>query len=145
MRAMLTAAQSGDPQFDILVGVKVRPVLVLSPVLAPYDEVIALRLRTLDKLDDERERERVRSGDDRGLFYLRPDRFPGLRVENAAIVTALLRLPTSALDTSTELGALDDDGLRSVHERFASAHGLRLDALVLQRLAELKHRLDPPG
>jgi hypothetical protein len=42
------------------------------------------------------------------LALLRPERFPGLPVENAAIVTSLLRLPVEALDRRESLGTLDE-------------------------------------
>ena len=59
----------------------------------------------------------MRGDDAEGLFHLDPTRFPGLGQENAAIITALLRLPVSAIDTSEELGTLEV--LRAVHERVA--------------------------
>ena len=43
---------------------------------------------------------------DPGLFHLKPDRFSGLPVENAAIVSSLQRLP-AALDRRRSLGALE--------------------------------------
>jgi len=75
-----------------------------------------------------------------GLFHLKPDRFEGLPVENAAIVSSLLRLPAAALDRRTSLGGLDDNELRALHERVARAHRLRLDNLVLERAQSLLQR-----
>jgi hypothetical protein len=82
----------------------------------------------------------VREGSDPGLFHLRPERFEGLPVENAAIVSSLLRLPTAGLDRRTSLGALDDNELRVLHERVVRVHRLRLDMLVLERAQALVQR-----
>jgi len=134
------AARKGASEFALLAPVKARPVLVITEVLPEYEEVLALRLRRLEKLDSEAERERVREGSDPGLFHLKPDRFEGLPVENAAIVSSLLRLPAAALDRRTSLGGLDDNELRALHERVARAHRLRLDNLVLERAQSLLQR-----
>lgn len=134
------AAQKGMSEFVLLTPVKARPVLVVTDALAPYEEVLALRLQRLEKMGPT-ESGRVREHGDPSLFYLAPSSFPGLPVENAAIVSALLRLPVTALDTSRELGALNHDELRAVHERLARAHGLNLERLVLQRARELIDRL----
>jgi hypothetical protein len=134
---IVDAARRGMSEFVALTPVKARPVLVISPPLAPYDEVLALRLRRLEKIADEAARERVRRGEDEGLAWLRPERFDGLPAENAAIVTSLLRLPLSAIDRRRELGALNDAELRIVHERVARSSRLRIDELVLARAKEL--------
>lgn len=134
------AARKGMSEFVLLAPVKVRPVLVITPVLAEHDDVLALRLRRLEKIASESARVVVREGQDEGLFYLRPERFPGLRAENAAIVTSLLRLPVAALDRRRSLGALEENEVRVVHERLARAHQLRLDVLILERARELVRR-----
>ena len=131
------AVRKGASEFALLTPVKARPVLVITAILPEYDEVLALRLRRFEKLSSDAERERVREGADPGLFPLRPDRFGGLPVENAAIVSALLRLPAAALDRRTSLGALDDNELRVLHERVARIHELRLDMLILERAQAL--------
>lgn len=138
--AIVNAAGRGDPQFSVIVPVKARPVLVLTSTLKPFDDVLALRLRALDKLTVG-DQERVRAHDDDGLFYLQPDVFAGLPKENAAIVSALLRLPVSAIDTSRELGQMDANELRVVHERVARAHDLKLDMLALEQARRLVQRL----
>jgi hypothetical protein len=134
------AARKGASEFALLTPVKARPVIVITEVLPEYEEVLALRLRRLEKLTSEAERVRVREGSDSGLFHLKPDRFRDLPVENAAIVSSLLRLPAAALDRRTSLGALDDNELRALHERVARAHRLRLDMLVLERAQALVQR-----
>jgi hypothetical protein len=127
------AARKGMSEFVVLTTVKARPVLVITPVLPEYDEVLALRLCRLEKLSTDVVRQEVREGRDPALFHMRPERFPGLPVENAAIVTSLLRLPVEALDRRESLGALDENELRVLHERVARVHGLKLDVLIFQR------------
>lgn len=138
--AFTEAAKKGMSEFRLLTPVKVRPVLVITPVLGEYDEVLALRLRRLEKLASEAAREDVRAGRDNALFHLDPSRFPGLPVENAAIVTSLLRLPMSAIDRRESLGSLDDNELGTVHERLLRVHQLRLESLILNRARDLVTR-----
>lgn len=137
---LVEVARKGEAQVTALVEVKARPVLVISPVLEPYDEVLALRLRTFDKLSTD-ERQRVRDHKDDGLFHLEPRSFTRLPQENAAIVTAMLRLPLTALDTRVEQGALNVNELRVVHERLARAHHLNLDMLALSQAQRLIERM----
>lgn len=127
-------------EFTVLTPVKARPVLVVTDVLDPHDEVLALRLQRLEKLTPA-DAQRVRAFEDEALFHLAPESFPGLPVENAAIVTALLRLPIEAIDTSVELGTLNENELRVLHERIVRAHGLNLEMLVIDRARELLERL----
>jgi hypothetical protein len=138
---IVDAARRGMSEFVLLATVKARPVLVISSPLGPYDEVLALRLHRLEKIRDDDARDRVRRGEDDTLVWLRPERFGGLPVENAAIVSSLLRLPLAAIDRRRELGALNDGELRIIHERVARASRLRLDALVLARAQQLVHSL----
>ena len=135
--AFTEAARKGMSEFVMLTPVKARPILVITGVLAEHDELLALRLRRLEKLASDSARETVRAGKDQGLFYLRSEAFPGLPVENAAIVTSLLRLPVGALDRRTSLGALNENELRVLHERLARAHELRLDAMIVERARRL--------
>lgn len=134
------AARKGMSEFALLTPVKARPVLVISETSPEHDEVLTLRLRKLEKLSSESARQQVRDGTDEALFHLSPDRFPGLPVENAAIVTSLARVSTSALDRRRSLGALDEAGLRALHERVVRAHGFKLDLLILERAKTLIER-----
>lgn len=131
------AARKGMSEFVVLTPVKARLVLVITQILPEHDEVLALRLRRLEKLSSDAVRTLVRGGEDPALFHLRPDRFPGLPVENAAIVTSLLRLPVEALDRRDSLGALDENELRVLHERVARTHALKLDMLIFKRAQAL--------
>jgi hypothetical protein len=141
--SLVAAVRKGDPQFDAIVAVKARPILVLSQRLDPFDDVIALRLRSFDKLSPTQQ-ETVRAHCDDGLFHLDPRSFPRLPAENAAIITTLIRVPISAIDTSAELGRLNDNELQMVHERVARAHHLKLDTLVLAQAQRLIKRLQTP-
>lgn len=138
--AMVNAVKAGMSTFDVLVEVKMRPILVITGALAPRDEVLALRLRRFGKLTTS-EQGAVRGHADDALFHLDRARFAGLPEENAAIISAPVRVPLSAVDTSTELGALNVDELRVVHERVARAHGLQLDTMILQRAQRLIERV----
>ena len=133
---IVDAAKKGMAEFVLLSNVKARPILVVSPVLLPFDEVLALRLRRLEEVDAEA-RESVRSGGDEALFWLSPDGFPGLPTENAAIVSSLIRLPVGAIDRREELGAVNENELRVLHERMTRAYRLRLDALVVDKARRL--------
>jgi hypothetical protein len=135
--AFTEAARKGMSEFVLLTPVKTRPVLVMTGVLPEHDEVLALRLRRLEKMSSEAARELVRAGSDQALYYLQPDSFPGLPVENAAIVTSLLRLPLGALDRRASLGSLNENELRVLHERVAHAHELKLDVMIVERARRL--------
>ena len=131
------AVRKGMSEFVLLTPVKIRPVLVITGVLPEHGEVLALRLRLLEKMATDAARDLVREGKDQALFYLQPERFPGLPVENAAIVTSLLRLPVSAIDRRTSLGSLNENELRVVHERVARAHELKLDVMIVEKARRL--------
>ena len=131
------AVKKGESEFRLVNTVKVRPVLVITGVLPEHEDVLAMRLRRLEKLASESARQIVREGKDEALFYLVPERLPGLSVENAAIVTSLLRLPIGALDRRQSLGSVNENELRALHERAARAHQLRLDVLIIRKAQEL--------
>lgn len=70
------AVKKGESEFKLLTTVKVRPVLVMTRVLPEHEEVLALRLRRLEKLASEGARQVVRDGKDEALFYLTPGEIP---------------------------------------------------------------------
>lgn len=113
-----------------LTTVKLRPVLVVAEAGDAIDgpAVLALRLRRFTRLDDTAQ-ETVRAGRSARLLWLRPDRFPGLPEENAAMLTDLVRMTRSALDDTEDLGGLDAHELRIVHERIAAYYDLDLGLL----------------
>lgn len=114
--------------------------MVVSNTLEPFGEVLALRLKRLSVLA-EADANSVRDQQAGGLYYLRPDSMGGLDLENAAIVTSLLKLPVGALDTTSELGCISESELRDIHERIADLHSLRLDRPVLEKALELMAKL----
>lgn len=129
-------ARGGNGKFRVITSVKVRPVLAVSGVLAPYNEVLVMRLVRFDKLTDS-EQSAVREQEHDELFHLKPDAFPGLKSENAAMVKSLIKIPVSAIDTTQELGQVNSHELSILHERFARAHGLRLDGLIATQVRTL--------
>ncbi len=136
------AKKGGDAQFTFLVPGKARPVLIVSDAHdADLGELLALRLVRFSKLDDA-ERDLVRRQDSPTHFHLKPDRFPDLPEENAAMVAGQIRVHRSAIH-GAPLGRLDPQELAVVHQRLVRHHGLDLRMLVreeLQRLAHLKRR-----
>lgn len=135
-RLVAAARKGGDQQFTYLVPGKVRPVLILSDAHdEDLGEVLALRLARFAKLTPD-EQQRVRDQRHPTLFHLRPQDFPGLPGENAAMVAGLVRLHRSAIDGQI-LGRLGEGEPAVVHERLARFHGLNLRGLVDERLRQL--------
>lgn len=131
--------KGGDPQFTHLVAAKARPVLIVSGAHADdLDELLALRLSRFSKLTAE-EQESIRAQQHPTLFHLRPDKFPGLAEENAAMIAGLVRVHRSAVGDE-ELGRLDDYELTTVHERLVRFHQLNLHGLVMEQLKQLAAR-----
>lgn len=141
---MQIAASRGGSEFTVLTPVKVRPVLVVSDVLSPFDEVLALRLKRLSTLTED-QANAVRERKDDRLHYLDSEAMSGLEMENAAIVTSLLKLPIGALDTTVELGSINEAELRILHQRISDSHGLMLDLPVLDRALDLVAKLAERG
>ena len=109
---LIKAAESGgDAELSYIVPGKARPVLLLNdPPAAQHREVTALRLMRLARLSPD-EQQRVRAHEDELLFHLAPDRFD-LPEENAAMVSALVRLHVDAIGDGPPLGRLDDTEAR---------------------------------
>ncbi len=134
----------GEAGFTFLVPAKARPVLIVNdPPHEHHREVVALRLLRLSRLDPS-EQELVRAGDDELLMHLPPDRFD-LPEENAAIVSAIVRLHVDAVDSGRPAGALSGHELRVLADRLIRY--LRLDAqlLVERRLRQLAAALERRG
>jgi hypothetical protein len=141
-------AKGGDAEVTTLTPAKVRPVLIVADASdTAYDPgLLVLRLLSFDKLS-KAECEQVRAGTDPRHFHLRPARFKGLPQENAAIVSTLTRVATSAIEPGS-LGLLDANELRVLHERIVAYFQLDLGAMVkrmvAQRIAEAGGRGSPP-
>lgn len=129
-------ARGGDAEVTVLTPAKIRPVLIIADASdTAYDPgLLVLRLLSFDKLS-EPEREQVRAGADPRHFHLRPERFSGLPQENAAILSTLTRVASSAVEPGP-LGRLNANELRVLHERIAAYFQLDLGAMVKRIVAE---------
>jgi hypothetical protein len=129
--------RSGDAELRFVVEAKARPVLLLSDrVDSQTGELFGMRLVRLSALD-EAEAERVRGQHEPGLFHLKPERFPDLEEEWAAMISAPIRLHETAVDTTQPLGRLDQNELRVLSERFVSYWELDLHQLLIGKIREL--------
>ncbi|HEX6455919.1 MAG TPA: hypothetical protein VF009_05305 [Solirubrobacterales bacterium] len=129
--------KGGDAELRFVVEAKARPVLLLSDRVDPHTgDLFGLRLVRLFALDDG-EAEQVRNQRDPGLFHLRPERFPGLAEESAAIVSAPIRLHQTAVDFEKPLGRLDQNEMRVLGERFITYWQFDLHQLLLGKIKEL--------
>ena len=137
---VVNAARSGGhAELSYIVPGKARPVLILNdPPAEHHREVTALRLLRLSKLEPS-EQERVRAQHDGLLFYLDPTRFD-LAEDNAAMVTALVRLHVDAIATAPSLGRLDGDELRALGERIIGFYGFDIRGLLERKIRELAAR-----
>lgn len=142
---VIDAARSGgDAELSYIVPGKARPVLLLNePPASHHREVAALRLVRLSKLLPD-EQQSVRAQHDEMLFHLAPDRFD-LPEENAAMVTALVRLHVDAIGGGAALGRLDDDELRVLGERIVRFYGFDVRSLLERHIRELAARRQARG
>lgn len=139
VQQLINAATKQSSQFTYLVQGKARPALILSDATDEgLGEHLALRLISFDKLTDD-EQARVRAQESATHFHLKPDKFPGLSEENAALVGSLVRVHRSALG-SPMLGQLDRYELATVHERLVRYHRLNIHGLVMEQLRDLAAR-----
>ena len=135
--------RGGDAEFRFVVRAKTRPVLLLSDRQDQRTgDLFALRLLRMERLSAA-EQAAVRDHREPTLFHLRVDNFPGLSRESAAVVSAPVRLHNTALDTRRRVGALDENELRVLHERFATYWRLDLHQLLLGKIEELRRRVNP--
>jgi hypothetical protein len=137
-KTLVSALQKGgDAELRFVVEAKARPVLILSDRVDPQTgDLFGLRLVQLESLDEE-EAEQVRDQRQPGLFHLRPDRFPDLAEESAAMISAPIRLHETAVDLSQPLGRLDQNEMRVLVERFASYWQFDLHQLLVGKIKEL--------
>jgi hypothetical protein len=139
-----SAQQRGrDAEFTFLVPGKARPILVLNDPLAEHhEEITALRLLRLSKID-ARKRERVRGRREPLLFHLDPDRFD-LPAENAAMVSALVRVHIDAVDSRKALGELNPVELRALGERMLDFYRFDTRNLVERHIRKLAASVPRP-
>ena len=135
-----SARQRGDAEFTYLVPGKARPVLILNdPPAEHHQEITGLRLLRLSKIPDAERQRRVRGQAEPLLFHLDPARFD-LPEENAAIVSAIVRIHVDAVDSGTSLGELSADEMRVLGERIIGFYGFDTRALVERKIRELAAR-----
>lgn len=142
---LIDAARRGaDAELSYIVPGKARPVLLLNdPPAAHHREVTALRLLRLSRLSPD-EQERVRSQHEELLFHLAPDRFD-LPEENAAVVSALVRLHVDAIGSGPALGHLNDDEMRALGKRIIRFYGFDTRLLLERHIRELAARRQARG
>jgi hypothetical protein len=138
------ARKGGDAELSYIVPGKARPVLLLNdPPASHHREVTALRLVRLSRLSPD-EQQRVRTQQDELLFHLVPERFD-LPEENAAMVTALVRLHVDAIGSAGSLGQLDDNEMRVLGERIIRFYGFDVRLLLERQIRELSTRRQARG
>jgi len=136
--------KGGDAEFRFVVEAKARPVLLLSDRIDPQTgDLFGLRLVRLSTLDED-EAQQVRDQRQPGLFHLKPERFPDLEEESAAMISAPIRLHESAVNTTSPLGRLDQNEMRVLSERFVSYWELDLHQLLIGKIRELLRKRESP-
>lgn len=134
----------GDAEVRFVVEAKARPVLLLSDRVDPRTgDLFGLRLVRLSTLAED-EAQQVREQRQPGLFHLKPERFPDLENESAAMISAPIRLHETAVDTSRPLGRLDQNEMRVLSERFVSYWELDLHQLLIGKIRELLRKRESP-
>ncbi len=138
-RRVLRKEMAGD--FEIAVGAKLRPVLLLQdrPV-GRFEDYAALRLVRLEKFDAQ-DQQAIRDGSEETLFHLGHDRRKyGMDKEYAVLLTSLHRVHRTAL-ASKPVGSVDRAEFRTISERLVRISDLDLSNLIARRANELVGRL----
>lgn len=136
--------KGGDAEFRFVVEAKARPVLLLSDRVDPQTgDLFGLRLTRLSALAED-EAQQVRDQRQPGLFHLKPERFPELEEESAAMISAPIRLHETAVDTTQPLGRLDQNEMRVLSERFVAYWELDLHQLLIGKIRELLRKRESP-
>lgn len=128
-------------EFELVVGAKLRPVILLQdrPV-GRFEDFAALRLTRLQKFAAH-EQQRIRDGEEETLFYLGHDKAKyGMDKEYAVILTSLHRVHRSAVATRA-VGAVDRAEFRTICERLVKISDLDLANLIVRQAGELVKRL----
>ena len=144
-KTIIEGLRSGDgAELRFVVEAKARPFLLLSDrVDSQTGDLLGLRLVRLAALDED-EAQQVREQRQPGLFHLKPERFPELEQESAAMISAPIRLHETAVDASQPLGRLDQNELRVLSERFVSYWELDLHQLLIGKIRELLRKRESP-
>src|SRR6185295_14520233 len=129
--------KGGDAELRFVVEAKARPVLLLSDRADERTgDLFGLRLVRLASLTDD-EAQQIREQRQPGLFHLKPERFPDLQDESAAMISAPIRLHETAVDFGSPLGRLDQNELRVLAERFVTYWQFDLHQLLVGKIREL--------
>jgi hypothetical protein len=130
-----------DGDFEIAVGAKLRPVLLLQDRPAGrFEDFAALRLTRVEKFDPAHQ-QAIRNSEEETLFYLGHNKSKyGMDKEYAAVLTSLHRVHRSAI-AAKPVGAVDHAEFRTVCERLAKVSDLDLSNLITRKAAELVERL----
>ncbi|HEX2266439.1 MAG TPA: hypothetical protein VHH14_09165 [Solirubrobacterales bacterium] len=126
-----------DAEFRFVVEAKAAPVLLLSDrVDSQTGDLFGLRLVRLASLADD-EAQQVRDQRQPSLFHLKPDRFPELEEESAAMISAPIRVHETAVEFGSPLCRLDQNELRVLAERFITYWQFDLHQLLVAKIREL--------
>lgn len=129
--------KEGSVELRFVVEAKARPVLLLSDQADERTgDLFGLRLVRLSSLTDD-EAHQVRDQRQPGLFHLKPDRFPDLEEESAAMISAPIRIHETAVDFGGPLGRLDQNEMRVLAERFVTYWQFDLQQLLIGKIREL--------
>ncbi|HEV2856796.1 MAG TPA: hypothetical protein VGW80_00140 [Solirubrobacterales bacterium] len=143
-KTIIDGLRGGGAELRFVVEAKARPVLLLSERMDPSTgDLFGLRLVRLSALDED-EAQQVREQRQPGLFHLKPERFPDLEEECAAMISAPIRLHETAVDTGNPLGRLDQNEMRVLSERFVSYWELDLHQLLIGKIRELLRKRESP-
>lgn len=144
-RKIIDGLRSGeDVELRFVVEAKARPFLLLSDRVDPQTgDLFGLRLARLSALEED-EAQQVRDQRQPGLFHLKPERFPDLEEESAAMISAPIRLHETAVDIDKPLGRLDQNEMRVLSERFVSYWELDLNQLLIGKIRELLRKRESP-
>lgn len=143
-KTIIEGLRKGDAEFRFVVEAKARPVLLLSDRVDPRTgDLFGLRLVRLSTLAED-EAQQVREQRQPGLFHLKPERFPELEEESAAMISAPIRLHETTVDTTQPLGRLDQNEMRVLSERFVSYWELDLHQLLIGKIRELLRKRESP-
>ncbi len=138
-RRVLGQEMAGD--FEIVLGAKLRPVLLLQErPAARFEDFVALRLMRVQKLDPA-DRQAVRDGDEETLFYLGHNKAKyGMDKEYAVLLTSLHRVHRSAI-AGKPTGTVDEAEFRTICERLIKISDLDLSNMIVRKAATLADRL----
>ena len=126
-------------RFEVAIGAKVRPVLLLQDrPEGKLPEYAALKLTRLGKLSEE-DRAVVRDQQLRRFFHIEDPKKFGLNAEFAVDLLSLVRVHQSAIVSRPE-GKVNADEFRVICERMIRAMDLDIATLVVREAADFLKR-----